>query len=167
MKKIILFVLILLSIAGSSTGQEKKSKKELKEEQAAKIEKIIEAQDYKFVAQRVFPMSGKPINLTSEYDLQVSNDTTVTAYLPYFGRAYTAPMDPTESGIKFKSKDFDYKIENDKKGGWIISITTKDTKQRVDMVLSVTTSGSAMLSVNDETRQSISFNGYIDELKKK
>ena len=44
----------------------------------------------------------RSIYLSPYYYLKVSKDTVV-AYLPYFGRAYTAPADPTEGGIKFTS----------------------------------------------------------------
>ena len=162
----ILILMMLVTVSSAVYAQEKKSKKELRREQAEKVQKMVEAQDYKFVAQRALPMSMRSISLTPEYDLCVSNDA-ITAYLPYYGRAYTAPMDPTEGGIKFESKDFDYRIENAKKGGWIVRIDIKDAKRRIDMILQISTSGSANLSVNDNTRQTITFNGYIGEQKKK
>ena len=155
-------LLILVAVSGAVYAQEKKSKKERRQEQAEAIQKMVEAQDYKFVAQRALPMSGRSIHLTSVYDLRVSKDT-ISAYLPYFGRAYVAPMNPSEGGIKFESKDFDYRLENAKKGGWNAFITIKDAGRRISMVLNITASGSANLSVNDDTRQSISFNGYIEE----
>ena len=167
MKKIGILILMTLVATGSALyAQEKKSKKERMKEQTEKVQRMVEAQDYKFVAQHALPMSGRSISLTSEYDLRVSNDT-IAAYLPYFGRAYTAPIDPTEGGIKFQSKDFDYRLENAKKGGWIAHIAIKDAKRRFEMILRITTSGSASLSVNDDTRQTISFNGYLEDRKKK
>ena len=167
MKKLGILILLMLVTASSAMyAQEKKPKKERRQEQAEKVQKMVEAQDYMFVAQHALPMSMRSISLTSEYDLRVSNDT-ITAYLPYFGRAYTAPSDPTEGGIKFESKDFSYSLENAKKGGWMAHIVIKDAKRRINMVLSISTSGSASLSVNDDTRQTITFNGYIGERKKK
>ncbi|MDR1172236.1 MAG: DUF4251 domain-containing protein [Bacteroidales bacterium] len=166
MKKLGILVLLLVAVNGAMYAQEKKSKKERRQEQAEKVQEMVKAQDYRFVAQRALPMSGRSVNLTSEYDVTVGKDT-VNAYLPYFGRAYVAPMYPSEGGIKFESKDFDYKLENAKKGGWNVYITIKDTNRRIGMILNISTSGSANLSVNDDSRQSISFNGYVDERKKK
>ena len=167
MKKFgILALLMLVAVSGAMYAQEKKSKKERQQEQVEKVQRIVEAQDYKFVAQRALPMSGRSVNLTSTYDLTVGKDT-ISAYLPYFGRAYVAPMNPSEGGIKFESTDFDYKIELDKKGKWIASFTIRDANRRIEMILNITSNGSANLSVNDNSRQSISFNGYIDERKKK
>lgn len=157
-------LLILFAVNSIMYAQEKKSKKELRQEQAVKVQKMVEMQDYRFVARHALPMSGRSVYLTSEYDLCVSKDT-ISAYLPYFGRAYAAPMDPSEGGIKFESRDFNYRLENVKKGGWTAYITIKDAKRRIELVLNITASGSANLSVNDDTRQSISFNGYVEERK--
>jgi len=161
MKKLALLILLMI-VAGSLFAQEKKSKKERQREQAEKVQKMVELQDYKFVAQRAIPMSMRSVNLTSTYDMRVGNDT-ISAHLPYYGRAYVAPMDPSEGGVRFESKEFDYRIENAKKGGWIAYISIKDAKRRIEMVLRITTTGSASLSVNDDTRQTISFDGYIEE----
>jgi len=167
MKKLVILILMMLVTASNTMyAQEKKSKKDLRQEQAEKVQKKVEAQDYKFVAQRAFPMSMRSISLTPEFDLRVSNDA-ISAYLPYYGRVYSAPADPTEGGIKFESKDFDYRLEKAKKGGWVAHIIIKDAKRHINMVLQISTSGSASLSVNDDTRQTISFNGYIGEQKKK
>ena len=70
-------------------------------------------------------------------------------------------MNPAEGGIKFESTDFNYRLENAKKGGWNAFITIKDAKRRIEMVLNISASGSANLSVNDDMRQTISFNGEI------
>ena len=162
------FILLTCMLIASSyvvQAQEKSTKKERQLEQMDKVRQMVEKQQYKFVALHALPMSGRSIMLTSEYDLLVSQDT-INAFLPYYGRAYVAPTDPAEGGVKFISVDFDYKVENTKKGGWTIHITTKDTKQLFLLILNISTSGSASLSVNDYTRQTISFNGYIEERRK-
>ena len=92
MKKLkILILIMLVTASGALYAQEKKSRKERRQEQVEKVQKMIEAQDYNFVARQAIPMSMQSVNLTSEYDLCVSNDT-ITAYLPYFGRSYSAPF---------------------------------------------------------------------------
>ena len=161
----ILILIMLVTASGDIYAQEKKSRKERRQEQAEKVQKMVEAQNYYFIAQQAIPMSMRSINLTSEYDLCVNNNNVI-AYLPYFGRAYTASPDPEEGGIKFDSKDFDYRLENAKKGGWIVHFTIKDAKRRINMILHISTLGSASLSVNDDSRQTIKFNGYIEERKK-
>ena len=58
------------------------------------IEKMINDHSFIFVAERMDPLRGRSRILTSSYDVRVNNDSLVS-YLPYFGRAYSAPIDPT------------------------------------------------------------------------
>ncbi len=112
------------------------------------------------------PATGSLINLTSLYDLQLSNDTLVSE-LPFYGRAYVAPMNPSEAGIRFTSKQFDYKIEEKKKGGWDITILPKDTRDVRQMFLTVSEDGNASLHVLSNNRQSMNFTGYITARNKR
>jgi hypothetical protein len=127
------------------------------------LQKIIETKHYIFKAQSALPQRGGLRNLTSSYDMQVIGDSIVT-YLPYFGRAYVAPVDPTEGGIKFTSTNFSYTAKQ-KKDGWEITILPKDTRDVKQMYLSVSTKGYAKLQVISNNRESISYNGYVDQLK--
>ena len=59
-------------------------------------QQIVESKNYIFKAESVNPQRGRFRYLTSaEYDLVVTSDTVI-AYLPYFGRAYSAPINPSE-----------------------------------------------------------------------
>lgn len=98
----------------------------------------------------------------SMYDLKITKDSVV-AYLPYYGRAYTATMNPDDNGIRFNSKDFVYKAERKKKGNWIITINPKDVRNGQRLTLNVGTTGYAMLNVIDNNRQAITFSGYITD----
>lgn len=132
-----------------------------KQEVITKLTEKIESTNYTFVPQTALPMSGKSISLDYSYSLKVSKDT-INSYLPYFGRAYTAPISPTDEGIKFTSKDFDYSVTKNKKGIWDVSITTKDTPRKYSLSLSVGDTGYATLVVNENNRQPISFYGKIE-----
>lgn len=143
--------------------------------------KIVAEQHFIFNATSAMPMAnadvtrilskmgggagGGTIQLTgSQYQLKVTKDS-VEAYLPYYGRAYTATMNPDDSGIKFKSKDFSYKSEKKKKGNWVITISPKDVKDSPNMNLTISDNGYATLNVNSNSRQPISFYGYLSEVK--
>jgi len=102
--------------------------------------------------------------LTPGYSLKVSGDSLV-ANLPYFGRAYSAPMNPADAGINFTSTNFDYKVAERKKGGYDISIRSKDKTYNADFALTVYDNGSAYLQVTSTDKQPISFNGYLKERK--
>lgn len=132
-----------------------------KQEVITKLTEKIESTNYTFVPQTALPMSGKSISLDYSYSLKVSKDT-INSYLPYFGRAYTAPISPTDGGIKFTSKDFDYSVTKNKKGIWDVSITTKDTPRKYSLSLSIGDTGYATLVVNENNRQPIFFYGKIE-----
>lgn len=132
-----------------------------KQMKALRIKEKVELFDFTFKATSANSMSFSLVNLESLYDLKVSKDT-VKAYLPYFGRAYVAPMNSGEGGIKLISTNFDRSISKNKRpGSWKIIIKTLDTNPDVTLHLDVWDNGSAQLIVNDPNRQSISFLGYI------
>jgi len=157
---IISALLLALLLPAGMMAQKKDSIK------AAAIREMVTNQQYTFKAQTASPLAGRLRQLTTDYDLKVSKEQIV-AYLPYFGRAYSAPLDPSKGGIQFTSKDFDYKLTERKKGGWNVSIKTKDLAEAQQMELTIFSDGTASLQANSTNRQSISFNGYITTDKKK
>jgi hypothetical protein len=130
------------------------------------IKKHMEAKSYVFIAQSVSPMRGSMRQLTPEYDLRISPDSII-AWLPYFGRAYSAPLNSSEGGIKFTSTNFNYTVVNRNKGGWDIKIKTKDVTDINQLFLTVFANGSASLQVISNNRDPISFSGYISGKNKK
>ena len=124
------------------------------------VKNMVESQNFVFKAQTVQPTNGRTRQLTSEYDLKVLKDSII-AYLPYFGRAYSPPVNPSEGGIQFTSTEFEYKKTNRKKGGWDIQIKPKAGKDVRQLDLTISENGSAYLVVSSNNRQSISFNGYV------
>jgi len=157
---IISALLLALLLPAGMMAQKKDSIK------AAAIREMVTNQQYTFKAQTASPLAGRLRQLTTDYDLKVSKEQIV-AYLPYFGRAYSAPLDPSKGGIQFTSKDFDYKLTERKKGGWNVSIKTKDLAEAQQMELTIFSDGTASLQATSTNRQSISFSGYITTDKKK
>jgi hypothetical protein len=121
---------------------------------------MIDAPHFIFKAQSAQPSRGRIVHLNSEYGLSVSGDT-LHSYLPYFGRAYSAPIDGRGGGIDFTSRDFRYNKQERKKGRWDISIRPADAKDVREMFLTVFDNGSASLRVHSNNREVISFNGYV------
>jgi len=148
-------------------------------------DKIIAAKNYVFIANTAIPMANMDVSRVlermpgnvggggaimlsgSQYDFKVTKDSVV-AYLPFYGRSFTAPLNPNEGGIKFTSKDFSYTQKTNKKGNYTIQITTKDVqRENYRFMLSVSKNGYATLVASGNNRQSITFNGVIEEPKKK
>ena len=158
------FSLFILVSCTMSLLHAQDTKQDRQNAKNARIKNMVDSQNYVFTAQTALPMSGSTRQLTSDYDLKVT-PTVITSYLPYFGRAYTAPINPTQGGIQFTSKDFEYKATPRKKGGWDIQIRPKDYREVQQLTLSISETGYATLQVTSTNRQAISFNGYISEPK--
>ncbi len=152
--KIFLFAFFAVVFTSSISAQVKGSS----------IKNIVEAREFVFHAQTALPTSGPSRQLTSEYDLKISKNSVVS-YLPFFGRAYSLPYGSTEGGFNFTSTKFDYSSINRKKGGWEISIKPKDVSDFREFLLTLSESGYGTLQVITNTRQPISFTGYITTVK--
>lgn len=158
----ILVVTIGLLFSGCGASQSATEKAQ----QAQFLSEQIKSFNFEFVATYAYPQNFRPINLSSPYDVKVLPDT-VQAYLPYYGRAFSAPMDPSEGGIKFTSTDFKYEIEKGRKAGnWIIKIITADTNRPFELNFNLWDNGIGSLNVQDRDRQSISFQGSVEAQKK-
>lgn len=129
------------------------------------VKKMVDSRNYVFMAQFANPLGWRTINLNYNYNVVVSKDS-VDSYLPYYGRAYVAPYNPTdpaETGIQFKSKAFDYQQQTDKNGSREITIIPSDVKETRKFIFNISAEGYATLSVTSNNRQSISFTGYLTE----
>ena len=135
-----------------------------KEKTELTTRQMLETKNFIFKAQTVNPQRGRLRQLTSEYDVVVTSDTVI-AFLPYFGRAYSAPIDPTEGGIKFTSGKFDYSLTAGRKKSWTLKIKPDDIKDVQDLYFTIFENKKATLLVNSMNRESILFNGYIIEGK--
>ncbi len=169
MKSLAAFILIipfLISLqtpaqapTSSSAQTPPSSAADKKAARLAAIKNMVESQNYVFKAETVLPMSG-PSQQVSDYAVKITKQS-VMSYLPYFGRAYSAPMDPSKGGIQFTSKDFDYTLTPGKKDGWSVLIKPKDYRDIQQMTMSISSTGYATVQVTSTNRQPISFNGTI------
>jgi hypothetical protein len=150
-----LIVCIFSAQAQDTTKNEKPSK-------AAIIQKQIENKDLTFVAKWVNPVHSTMRQLMEYYDLKITGDSVIT-YLPYFGRAYTAPLDPTNISVNLSSVIIEYTVTKRKKHEWDIMIKPKDRTDIQSFLLSVFDNGSAYLNVTSTNREPISYNGNLEE----
>ncbi len=164
---LIKFMLLLaLFVLGNQALQAQESNKDKEQQKAAAVKNMVDTKNFVFKAQSMTPMRGRNRQLTSEYDLKIFNDSLIS-FLPYFGRAYTAPVNPSEGGLQFTSTDFQYQATARKKGGWEITIQPKDHRDVRQLLLNVFESGNATLQVISNNRDPIFFNGYVAERPQK
>ena len=130
----------------------------------AAIKSLVESKRFAFKVQTIMPLSGNVRQSLNEYDIQLYGDSLISQ-LPYFGRAFTAPMPGERGGFYFTSTDFDYAVKARKKEGWDIILQPKDVKDVSEYSLSISEKGYANLRVTSNNRQPISYSGVITALK--
>src|SRR3981081_4677218 len=91
---LLLLPLIHLNIINAQDGKQETS-----------IQNLLDSRQFVFKAETAIPLRGGTRYLTSDYDMKVSKDSVV-ADLPFFGRAYSPPIDPSKGGIPFTSVNF-------------------------------------------------------------
>lgn len=171
MKNLKILCVAFACVLGINSGfSQKLTKAQKKAAKATEIKRLIASGNYVFVADYVIPNSMPGHSLTASYDVTVTPDK-LAVWLPYFGRAYAAPRDPSEGGVKLTTTDFTNKVISKKKN-WEITLTPKHSNPPGaddvhDMVLTVGDDGYASLRVTSLNRQPISFNGHVEEIKQK
>jgi hypothetical protein len=158
--------LLIVTANCSYIGYAQNEQKEKEASKNAVIKNLVDSQNFVFVPQSVLPVRGALRQLTSYYDITISRDSLVS-YLPYFGRAYAAPADPTNIGFNFTSTKFEYSKTLNKKGRWDILIKPKDYNEVQQLSFQIFNNGSASLRVISLNREPISFQGYITERKQR
>lgn len=165
----VFFTLCMCILFVNFSYAQKATKAEKKAARAAEVKQLINSGEYVFVADYAIPNNMPSRALNSNYDVTVTPDK-LEIWLPYFGRAYAAPRDPSEGGVKLTTSDFTNKVVS-KKNYWEITLTPKQSnppgaKDVRNLVLSVTADGYANLRVTSLNRQPITFNGHIEKIKK-
>ena len=110
LKRMLLPVLVTAVVLPATVWAQNKKNKN------TNIKSIVEARNYTFVAQTALPSMGGSRQLTTDFDLQVAKDTIISN-LPYFGRGYSAPVNPAQGALEFTSTNFDYTVTTNKKSG--------------------------------------------------
>ncbi|HEU5054478.1 MAG TPA: DUF4251 domain-containing protein [Hanamia sp.] len=154
-----LFYLAFLTIFAVSCSSSRTATKPDLEE----ISNMVNTHRFTFVAERVNPLRGSSRPLTSYYDAEVRGDTLI-CYLPYFGRAYQAPIDPSKGGLDFTSHSFSYNVTLNDKDEWQVYIEPKDIQDVQQLYFQIFGNGTATLNVVNNNRDPISFYGHVKKI---
>ena len=123
------------------------------------VREIVDSGRIKIDVDRAVPMAGRSVNLTSPYSLEIHGDS-ILSYLPYFGRAYSAPYGGGE-GLTFKEVATEKEQTSEKKGSSEIKFRVK-TKEDVYMFrVEVYPNGSVTINVTPVNKQAITFYGDV------
>jgi Domain of unknown function (DUF4251) len=156
--KLLLPLLMLICLQGfSQSDAEQKTQDEFN-----RLKSQMDARKFRFHAQSATSMKGMTRQLTSEYFLKLNKDS-LSVDLPYYGRSFTTNYPPTDLTTEFKTTQFSYKSDTLKKGGWEITIVSKNQANASKISLSVTTSGYCTVRVSSNSREPISYYGTITD----
>lgn len=148
---------IVLLLAGQSLFAQ--SRKEKKDQKAQEIKELIDSKRFTVDVNRAIPMGGRAVNLTSPYTLEMRGDSVIS-YLPYFGRAYSAPYGGGD-GLRFEKSITDYQTSFNKKGTAQIQFRTRSDDDTYAFSVLVFSNGSATINVTPVNKQSITFYGEL------
>ena len=142
------------------------SKKDKQAAEAAATKNLLDTKRFVFQAQSTTPTGGKLIQLSFGFYLKVSGDTMIS-YLPYYGRSYSPTLPTENNGMNFTSTDFEYKIEDRKKGGWDVDIVPTDYTDVQKITLTVFENGNTSAQIISKSKSTINYSGYIVSPDKK
>lgn len=121
---------------------------------------LLESKSFVFVPQTVTPTRGRTRQVTPDFFFRVSGDT-VQSYLPYFGRSYAAPMNPSQGGMDFTTTNFGYQVNQGKKDATVVTIEPRSGTDVRQITMQIFPNGNASLVALSTNRETISYNGYI------
>lgn len=160
--RLIWFLGIALLLGGQSLFAQ--SKKEKKEEKALEVKEMIEGGRFTVDVNRAVPMSGRAVNLTSSYSLELKGDSVVS-FLPYYGRAYTAPYGGGNT-MDFKATVSEYDLSYDKKGAATLKFRTRTDNDTYAFSINVFPNGASTIRVTPVNKQGITYYGELAVKKK-
>ena len=170
MKKSIVLLLFAFSLLQNCTSQI------YMEPQA--LSQTLQSGEFLFTAKRANPTNYSVINtinsipnatstrvldLDSGYGIWFKKNN-MEVVLPYFGRSYKAPVNTDQVSFRFTSKDFTMTKSQGKKNKIIYTIIPNDNNTVQKIYLEIYPSGSAMVSIDANDRQPISYDGFIEKL---
>jgi hypothetical protein len=150
MKKHLLRLFVAAAVL-TSTAQAQGSPSDYKQ--------LLDGQNFAFIAQWMSPLGSSAKQLTSPYYMSVSKDSVI-ADLPYSGKNNSAFSEISGTGIHFTSTKYTYSNKPGKKG-WGVTIQIQDGGDGTQMYLKVAPDGSASLQVSCNSKDRISYSGYI------
>lgn len=153
MKKLGVLLLFCLALALSGKAQQTDPEK---------IQAAIDSEAFVFEARQATGMRGRMIQLDPGYTLNVSPGKVV-GDLPFFGRSYQSTPGTTDGGLKFEFSEFDFLVKPRKKGGWDITIEPTEQNDIRSVFLTIQKSGNASLRITSNSKEGMSYTGFIKE----
>lgn len=157
----ILFAVLFCFILGGVNAQDKTAKAQLapKAEQS-KTEVLLNSKTFEFIANTMYPMGQSSKNLVgSDYSVTFSPEMIISN-MPFYGRSYSAMAIGKDKGMRFKGAPEDFTVEKIRRG-YEVKTTVKNDRDTFSLLLTVSDSGYATLSISTNNRETISYHGEV------
>lgn len=125
------------------------------------IRDAAEARSLRISVNMANTFRGNHITLTPDYGIELHGDS-VRSFLPYYGRAYRAPL-RSESPLDFDCRMTDYTTTETDDGSTRIEFETRTIDDLYKFSIDIFDNGNASIRVTAQQRESITFDGEVDE----
>lgn len=170
MKKLVTLILVMISlnISAQSRAEKKAAKKQEQQEQYEKLKTIVESGSYEYEALWANPMGAPRINLATNPNYLRYQKDSMDIFFPYFGVSQTVNTYNTRDiGINFSGAPQNYKVSyDDEKMRITIKFSGRSETESLDFIIVIYGESSAKVSINSSGRQSISYDGKLEEYEK-
>jgi hypothetical protein len=125
------------------------------------LKKVITDRDFCFL-----PASATTINNNFPVDpgfkMRLMKDS-LNVDLPLFESGYAVNFGSNDDRIKYATKEFTYTSEETKKGGWIITILSKDESRLKKIYINIPPDGHCTFRLYVNNKQPITYYGIIGD----
>jgi hypothetical protein len=128
-------------------------------EKALAVERALASRHYVVDVQMMYPRSGRAVNVSSNYSLEIKGDTVVS-YLPYFGRAYSIPYGGGKA-FNFSAPIISYESASDQKGKTYVRLVTDNEEDVITFQLEIFDNGQTTIDVQAREREPITYSGEL------
>jgi hypothetical protein len=161
---ILLITLVFSVLTLAAQPEAKKSKSELKAElkraKAEAIREIVKSKNFIFKAEMVNPGNSRPKSLTTEFGIEVRNDT-VFSYMPYFGNIYSRDYTTQKNSVMGFIQPIESFATKRTKKGYLVEIRLTNIHDVIDMNFHISLDGLTSVSASSINWQSIAYTGEI------
>ena len=163
----ILFLSIFLAFLSTciyARNTVQKSKKQLKAEKKAQqikqIREIVASKNFIFKAESVNPVNAGTKKLTSDFGIEVRNDS-IFSYMPYYGNSYSRDYTSFKNSPMGFIQPMESYRQIRRKSGYAIDIKVKNQHDVIDLTFHISKTGIASVSASSINRQNITYTGEI------
>lgn len=162
-------LILTIFLAFSSTciytwNSVQKSKKQLKAEKKAQqikqIREIVGSKNFIFKAESVNPVNAGTKKLTSDFGIEVRNDS-IFSYMPYYGNSYSRDYTSFKNSPMGFIQPMESYRQIRRKSGYAIDIKVKNEHDVIDLTFHISKTGITSVSASSINRQNITYTGEI------